>query len=93
MTRYQYRQIIQSAHEYLHDGNPDAAHDALHDALLESESMTTDPEVQSAVAAFVLAADGQMPCGHTYGDLIWAPGAVTKCGACLTDRKKSEQRG
>ncbi len=40
-------------------------------------------DIETVMADFKAAAQGVMACGHQIGDLIGAPGTITKCGACL----------
>lgn len=87
MTRHQLRSIINRAHYNLHTGNLIAAHEILHEGVGDAGSMTTDPEVQEACRHMMEAAAGKMPCGHEIADLVWSPGSVTQCGACLQDRQ------
>lgn len=91
MNRSQLRTIINTAHDHLHAGNVEAAHETLHAAVGEVESMTADPEVQDACAAFLTFAEGKMNCGHTIGDLIGGDNMVTKCGACLQDGNRNKE--
>lgn len=86
MTRTQLRSIINRAHDSLHCGEVEEAHEILHAAVGETDSMTADPEVQSAAAKFMEYAEGKLPCGHLIGDLIGGDGAITKCGACVAAR-------
>lgn len=88
MTRAKLRNIINRAHEKLHNGEVQEAHEILHEGVGETDSMTSDPEVQEAVKMFMDAAAGKLPCGHTIGDLIWSQGSITKCGACVQARQR-----
>jgi hypothetical protein len=77
------------AHVALHIGDTEKAHDILHEAYStepEHDCMSADPEVVEAAKRFHEMAEGNLPCGHTIGDLIWAPGSITKCGACVSIR-------
>jgi hypothetical protein len=87
MTRRELRNIISMAHDALHNGDIEKTHDILHEAYStepEHDCMSADPEVVQAVKRFDEMAEGKLPCGHITGDLIWAPGSITKCGACIS---------
>ena len=89
MTRAELTKVILQAHDHLHAGEVDEAHELLHTVGRGTQSMTSDPEVQEAVAKFREMADGVMACGHTFGDLIYSPGSITKCGACVASHNAS----
>jgi hypothetical protein len=92
-TRAQLGVAIDQAHECIHAGKVDAAHEVLHSvgsgASERIECATADPEAQSLMAEFMEKLKNPIPCGHTFGDLIFAPGSVTKCGACLLAKKQA----
>lgn len=92
MTRKQLRYVISEAHIALHANDLSRVHEILHVGVQveDTESMTADPEVQTAVASLLEYQKGKLGCGHTIGDLISGKGMVTKCGACLAERQPKD---
>lgn len=101
-TRAEYREATERAHDALHDwermagpGHPlhgpiTRAHDALHEVGAGVEQVAcgnADPEVVAAVTELVASLGNPIGCGHKVGDLISAPGTVTRCGRCILEKR------
>ena len=57
-----------------------------------SPSRPINARVERMMKEFGERLRNPIPCGHTLGDLIGAPGTVTKCGACLAERQSDQQK-
>lgn len=62
-------------------------------AMSLSILLNNDRKVTAAIEAaeyFHQAAAGKIPCGHTVGDLIWAPGMICRCARCVAQKHGRE---
>lgn len=74
------------------------AHDALHRVGAGVErtgcglpDAARDPELQQLVADWMARLDRELPCGHTFAELVSGAGTVTFCGACADVRRAQRE--
>ena len=57
----------------------------------DTRARRAEKKAAAVVADFAKSLGGALPCGHTVGDLTWAPGTITSCGACRQSRQDAKK--